>query len=238
MLHGLIEDALNDIVVRLDSRGFIIHASANAIELGIDPATLLVMPHISDLADPDHADDLTRHVAQVLADGDRSGWRSGWTEFPLCPLREPGVESEDAGDAARRRRWYALSLRAIAPDDNVPQGALGLLRSVDHGYALGSELGARAAIDLQTGLANRRSFCAALARVIDSPGVSRPRVSQRMLQIPGSCSSTNSPSHLPFVAVRNPKSRAGRTLVLLNTNKSPGSRKDGSSRICECTIVP
>ena len=171
MLHGLIEDASNDIVVRLDSRGFIIHASANAIELGIDPATLLVMPHIADLADPDHADDLTRHVAQVLADGDRSGWRSGWTEFPLCPLREPGVESEDAGDAARRRRWYALSLRAIAPDDNVPQGALGLLRSVDHGYALGSELGARAAIDLQTGLANRRSFCAALARVIDSAGV-------------------------------------------------------------------
>lgn len=160
VLHGLIEDASDDIVVRLDSAGFIVHASVNAMELGIDFHALLLMPHISDLADPEFAPDLVAHVTKVL-DGEREG---GWIEFPLIERGEDAPEDGDSDE--RRRRWYAFSLRAIKQDDGTSQGALGLLRSVQSRHDLEHELGRSATTDAQTGLANRQAFCGALARAI------------------------------------------------------------------------
>ncbi|MHA7820289.1 MAG: GGDEF domain-containing protein [Erythrobacter sp.] len=161
VLHGLIEDSCDDIVVRLDASGFIIHASVNAGELGIDPSALLLLPHIADLAEPEYASELDDHVRRVLA-GEAPG---GWIEFPLRV--DETEDAEDAGPPVGCRRWYAFSLRLIDHDDGVPQGALGLLRPVQNKHASGSEWSSHAAHDPHTGLANRHAFCGALARGIE-----------------------------------------------------------------------
>ena len=168
MLHGLLEDTSGDIVLRLDSAGFIVHASENAAALGMDMSSLLLMPHIADFADRDYGVEVARFVASVLgqhqpaADGSPS-----WIEFPVrsCTITDD-CSHKDC------QRWYALSLKVIEPDDGAPQGALGLMRSVQHKYALEGELNARALTDPLTGLANRHAFCASLRRTIGSGGQS------------------------------------------------------------------
>lgn len=164
VLHGLIEDAAGDIVVRLDSAGFILHASANASQLGIDLSSLLLMPHISDFADPDHTAELVRYVTGVFS----GETRHGWIEFPVCKSAAP--EEERVDDAIVEQRWFAFSLRLIDDDDGVPQGALGLLRSVQQKHSLEVEINARALTDPLTGLANRHAFCADLRRAIAQEG--------------------------------------------------------------------
>ena len=159
-LHGLIEDVSKDIVIRLDRAGFILHASENASELGLDLSSLLLMPHIADLAAPDHSPEVARYVAQVFA-GEA---RPQWLEFPLhVPA---GVEEEYGESEQDYTRWYALNLRLIDNDDGAPQGALGLLHSVEHERRLESEMAARTLVDPNTGLANRYAFCASLRRTI------------------------------------------------------------------------
>lgn len=199
-LHGLLEEAAGDIVLRLDSSGFVLHASANATELGIDLTSLLVMPHISDFAEQGYGDAVARHVGTVLGYGDSqrqscsmvgnrgsttvhrssplgnaapivdglherggSGGKEGqdgrWIEFPL--LQHGGGRRTAR---ASRRRWYALSLRPIAPDDGVPQGALALLRTVERHHRLQGLARARPSSDPCTGLDNRRAFCNRLRR--------------------------------------------------------------------------
>lgn len=156
VLHGLIEDAMDEIVVRLDGAGFITYASANASELGIDLDALLLMPHISDLADPDYAAEILRSVREVL-EGRAPDIH---LEFPLR------AQASEDGDYAmhppRLRRWYSISLRAIAPDDGASQGALGLMRSVQHKHVLGGP----APVDPYTGLPGRQVFCGSLSRVL------------------------------------------------------------------------
>lgn len=156
VLHAPIESAIDDIVVRLDSAGFITYASANACELGIDLDALLLMPHISDFADPDYTAQIVEGVAGVLAGEDANAR----VEFPLREQGDPGIEA--SGQSPRLRRWYSISLRVIDDDDGIPQGALGLMRSVRHMQPLG----AAAPVDPHTGLPNRPIFCATLARAI------------------------------------------------------------------------
>jgi len=175
VLHGLIAEASGDIVVRLDPAGFIVHASENASELGIDLASLLLMPHIADLAEVGHGPDVARYVAQVFAG--RS--QAGWIEFPLRQLEdqtaqraagsgEVGAGRACAGQACAGQAWYAFSLRQIEDDDGVAQGALGLLRSVQQRHALEGEINNRALTDPLTGLANRSAFFGQLRRSISA----------------------------------------------------------------------
>ena len=164
-LHGLIEDGAGDIVVRIDAQGFIIHASSNASQLGIDLNALLLMPHIADFADIDYFSDLSEHVGRVLS-GEVDG---GWIEFPIRRCACPPPATCDCANA-ERRRWFALKLRAIEQDDGVPQGALGLLRSIERRHALEGEINARSLTDTVTGLANRHAFCATLRRALAGEG--------------------------------------------------------------------
>jgi GGDEF domain-containing protein len=155
VLHGLLEDASGDIVVRLDASGFIVHASANAGGLGMDLSSLLLMPHISDFAERDYEQTVRDYAGRVLA-GQAQG---GWIEFPI-------LVTDDAQEcaSAQSRKWYSLSLRLLECDEGMAQGALGLLRSVQHKRALEGELNARALTDPLTGLANRQWLCASLSR--------------------------------------------------------------------------
>lgn len=155
VLHGLLEETSGDIVIRLDRHGFIIHASANIAELGVDLSAALLNPHITDLATRDHAAFLGEHVAAALA----GGAPGGWAEFPVIACAE-----HDGCRAAQCRRWYALTLRPLRGPMGVPDGALCLVRSVQQVRSLEGELHARAVTDPLTGLANRAAFCAHLRR--------------------------------------------------------------------------
>ena len=155
VLHGLIEDASGDIVVRLDASGFIIHASDNASELGMDLSTLLLMPHIADLADPEHASGVGQFVSRVL-EGEA---QQGWIEFPLHRSMEDQAAEESPP-------WYAFSMRLVDEEAGAAKGALGLLRCVKERHALEGEINARALTDPLTGLANRHAFFGQLRRSI------------------------------------------------------------------------
>lgn len=161
VLHGLLEDASGDIVVRLDPRGFIIHASANIADLGLDCSTALLLPHITDLAERDHAAFLADHVGAVL-DG---RIQAGWVEFPVI-VWDRDTTSRDP----HCQRWYALSLRPMFDPAGTVEGALCLMRSVQQLRSLEGELHARAVTDPLTGLANRQAFCASLRRHLANGG--------------------------------------------------------------------
>lgn len=161
ILHGLLEETSGDIVIRLDRHGFILHASANIAELGLDPGAALLLPHITDLAERDHAPFLGQHVRAALA----GGARAGWLEFPVvaCPERDTCHETQC-------QRWYALSLKPMIDPAGLPDGALCLMRSVHHLRSLEGELHTRAITDPLTGLANRQAFCASLRRHLAQGG--------------------------------------------------------------------
>ena len=170
MLHGLIEEASGDIVIRIDRRGFIIHASGNIVELGLDFGAALLLPHITDLAEPDHAASLGEHIGAVLA----GETRPGWIEFPVAPFNTADAAEARMGPASGPgRRWYAISLRPMhdtADPGGAPDGALCLMRSVQRLRLLEGELYSRAVTDPLTGLANRQAFCASLRRHLAGGG--------------------------------------------------------------------
>ena len=161
VLHGLLEESSSDIVVRLDRQGFIIHASANASELGLDFSGALLLPHITDLAERDHAAFVGEHVARALT----GRVQPGWVEFPVIACEERASCRE-----AHCQRWYALSLRPMLDETGRVDGALCLMRSVQQLRILEVELHARTVTDPLTGLANRQAFCASLRRYLATGG--------------------------------------------------------------------
>lgn len=161
VLHGLLEDNSGDIVIRLDSSGFIVHASANIAELGQDFSGALLLPHITDLAMRDHAPFLSEYVTAALAGEPQSGW----AEFPVIVCAEHGTCRH-----LYCQRWYSLSLKPMRHADGTPDGALCLMRSVQQVRSLEGELHARAVTDPLTGLPNRAAFCASLRRHLATGG--------------------------------------------------------------------
>jgi GGDEF domain-containing protein len=161
VLHGLLEDAAGDILIRLDHRGFIVHASANIADLGCDFSASLLLPHITDLAESDHRSFVGAHVAAALG----GSGKSGWIEFPVVACGDRDTCREQAC-----QRWYALSLRPLHDPQGALEGALCLMRSVQQVRLLEGELHNRAITDPLTGLANRSAFCASLRRHLAAGG--------------------------------------------------------------------
>jgi GGDEF domain-containing protein len=161
VLHGLLEESSGDIVIRLDRHGFVIHASANIAELGVDLTAALLPPHITDLAERSHASTLGEHVTAALA----GGTPVGQTEFPVVTCTD-----HDTCGRPQCQRWYALSLSPLIEAGGTPDGALCLMRSVQQVRSLEGELHALAVTDPLTGLANRAAFCADLRRHLSRGG--------------------------------------------------------------------
>ncbi|MEO0908564.1 MAG: GGDEF domain-containing protein [Pseudomonadota bacterium] len=153
--------AHDDVVVRLDPSGFIVHASANADLLGMDLSSLLLMPHIADLAEPEYVAPLAGFALAALA----GSAQDRWFEFPLAQSID---NPDEALPAACRRRWFAFGLRLIEGGAGAGRNGLGVLRSIEHKTALAPELAKQAATDPLTGLANRTAFCRALARTLQA----------------------------------------------------------------------
>lgn len=167
ILHGLLEENSDDIVIRLDGRGFLVQASANGAGIGLDLSTMLLAPHITDLVERDHATFVAQSVNGVLAGQPMVGW----VEFPIIACT---AAPDQAGHNHRHlpacRRWYALSLRPLSHDGRGAEGALGLLRSVQQMRNLEGELRTRTLTDPLTGLANRQALCASLGRHLSRGG--------------------------------------------------------------------
>ena len=155
VLHGLLEEAAGDIVIKMDGEGFLVEASSNFKELGFDLSLLLLLPHIADLAEPSHSGALREYAEEVLS-GRALG---GWIEFPVAHKYEPSEEDEPP-----QLRWYALSLRPVLDDHSQVCGAVGLLRSVQNRRSLEGELHTSVLTNPVTGLANRHAFCASIER--------------------------------------------------------------------------
>ncbi len=159
VLTGLLTDTSDDVVVRLDQRGFVVQASTNIAALGVECADRLLPPHITDLAEPDHAAEFASQVSGVLAGQPMRGW----IEFPLAEGDPTDSKLPSDDDRIMRpRRWHALSLRPLLRPTGEVEGAIGVLRSVQRVRSLEGELYARAVTDPLTGLANRQAFCASL----------------------------------------------------------------------------
>jgi diguanylate cyclase len=161
ILRGLIEDVSGDIVIKLDCRGFIVQSSANIAEIGLDLSAALLPPHITDVVACDYAAFVGRHVNAALA----GRATEGWAEFPLA-----GSTAADPGNQPSDSVWYALSLRPTHDASGAIEGALGLIRSVQHLRSLEGELHACMAKDLVTDLANRQTFCAMLGHHLEQGG--------------------------------------------------------------------
>ena len=162
-----------DVVLRLDRDGFVVHASPNADELGLDLTTLLLMPHIGDFAQADYAADVNR-LLQMTKSGEVT---TKWFDFPLaeafCRDDKPmDAEEELPASRSRRRkqmsarRWFGMWLEPVDDDDGADQGFIAILRCAQHKYAMVDEIEALAATDPMTGLANRPAFCGSLARLL------------------------------------------------------------------------
>jgi GGDEF domain-containing protein len=151
---GAIDASVSEILVQLDADGFVISASPNTAQLGVDLSSMLLMPHVADFAVMDHQPQVKRYVQQVMAgeSDDQS------VEFPVHLIGPTIVEGDEAGE----QHWYALELRCI---DSVASGstvALGILQSVQHKYESSMRGPIGAISDPFTGLADRRSFVSSL----------------------------------------------------------------------------
>lgn len=155
----------DDIVVRLDNAGFIVNASENAVQLGVDLDSLLLMPHVADFADTGHGAQVARYFEQVMA-GERI---DEWLEFPVSVTEiEAGefrrCQPGDVAYSSQRVHWYALNLRRVHDASRRPLGAIGTLHSVQDKYELDRQSHVSSITDAVTGLANRRAFVSRLTR--------------------------------------------------------------------------
>lgn len=157
VLHGLIRDTSEDIVVRLDADGFILNASDNAAELGIDLPGLLFAPHIGDLAMPGHRADIVCHADRVFA----GQAINCWIEFPVQPFDIHSAQSPQCPP-----QWYAFSLRMMESEPGEQRSALGLLRRVEPKRGWQSEITHSTSIDPLTGLANRHVLFARMQQAL------------------------------------------------------------------------
>jgi diguanylate cyclase (GGDEF)-like protein/PAS domain S-box-containing protein len=158
-LYDLLAEQTDDLIVKTDRDGFIIHGAGALARLGLDTAGGLIGPHIADLAEAPQSDDIRRRH-RALIEG-RNGEASGsWIEFRAASrCRE------------RAAPWFALQMRAIEGPDGAA-GSIAVIRSIDDRRSLEERLFASSMTDPLTGLTNRRAFSMMLAHLIErgTPG--------------------------------------------------------------------
>jgi diguanylate cyclase (GGDEF)-like protein/PAS domain S-box-containing protein len=145
-LYSMLAARPEDIVLKTDRDGFILHASAAISQLGFPFDAALIGPHLLDLAGASHKAEVDRELQAAIA-----GRPSGrWIEF-----------------AAPRAGWFELQLTGLAHAGGEVYGALGIMRSIAERKRLEERLFASELTDPLTGLTNRRAFIAMLQYLVD-----------------------------------------------------------------------
>lgn len=154
VLHGLLEDSAGDIVLAIDAKGFIAHASSNIERIGVGISAMLLPPRLPDLAQREFGHAIEDFLDRVMR-GERV---RQWIEFPIgCGASGPESDDQPIEDGSSDA-WFALSLRRVAEGGQREPGAVGLLRSVDKVRRLEDEVFSRSLTDPLTGLVNRQVF--------------------------------------------------------------------------------
>lgn len=149
-LRILLAENANDIILKTDRRGYILHASPSIERWGLPLPGSLTGTHILHLAHPSCAAQLRREHAAVI-DARQDG---GWTEF--LALAADGRES-----------WFEIRMHCLLDEANQAYGAVSLLRSIEERRRLEDQLFTAAMTDPLTGLTNRRAFIAMLQHIVD-----------------------------------------------------------------------
>lgn len=150
VLYGLLTGDGDDIVIKTDRQGFLLGASAAIERLGVALPGLLIGPHLTDLARPDHGEALASAFEAAIGGG-RS---PGWIEFPART------------DRRKVPAWYEIQLHGLSDQANRRYGTLGVMRSIATRKTLEERLFAAEHTDALTGLTNRRAFVTMLDYLI------------------------------------------------------------------------
>lgn len=151
-LYGLLAETTDDIVIKTDGRGFIVHATPAIERLGFALPHMLFGPHLVELALPGHRERVRRALDVALA----GAADTRWVEFA-------------ARMADGRTAWFETRLRALVDEARRAYGAIAVMRSLDERRLLEEELFAAAMTDPLTGLTNRPAFLAMLGHLAGSP---------------------------------------------------------------------
>ncbi len=154
---------------------------------------------------------------------------------------QPGRRGRDGSRPGRESRLVSLPIQAraeFAVDVRRQRDSAELFEQLD-----GVLAGGRGRRPNSLGIAIQKGQLESLRRVgpmrgaitRGSPDRSRPPACPISLQWPAASTSRKSPSHLPPVALRTPKRRAGTTRVSLRTNLSPGRKISDRSPIDRCS---
>lgn len=149
ILHEMLVDAADSIVIKTDTEGFIEEASKGIEALGLHLSDMLFKPHIADLAESSHAAAVRAYYTESL----HGRPLLNRLEFPI-------------GKGGSEPAWYSLCLRPAPDEHGRASGALGLLRSLEGRRLLEEELAVATTTDAVTGLANGRAFQAMLAHLM------------------------------------------------------------------------
>ena len=148
ILHSVLAEDLEEIVLKTDYRGVITYASTDLAKLGV--ASAQNETGIGELTTPEHARALeTLHTSVVV--GQPS---SAPVEFPIS-------------GSGTGPRWFQLRIRALRDDKGDTYGALCVLRAVDERRRLEEELFAASLTEPLTGLTNRGAFISMLKHMTD-----------------------------------------------------------------------
>lgn len=157
-LWRMLSDTSSDIIVRTDSRGFILNASPAIAGAGASGGGELFGRHLLDLVEP----------SQIPLVRDK-------LERTSCGLGDEGWGEVAVPWADGASRWFEIRMQAV-PDyrqpghEGGPAGVLAILRSIDERKAFERQLFVATMTDALTGLSNRSAFTQMLGHLIDGEG--------------------------------------------------------------------
>lgn len=148
-LYGLLAQTPSDIIFKTDLDGYIVHASAAIEQLGISIPSMLIGPHVRDIAHPSARPEIEAELAGALHDTGTGDW----IEIP--------VVTSDA-----RRLWYELRMQGLCDESGSIYGVLAVMRSIDMRKSLEERLFEASLTDPLTGLTNRGAFTSMLEYLV------------------------------------------------------------------------
>lgn len=160
VFFGMLADIAGDLILKTDRYGFIEQSSPGLSHLGINTDDLLILPHISELADSRFAPSVREYVRQALC----GEILSDRVEFALArDFSEKGETVSNANDRMATE-WFALRMRPTFGQGGQLNGALAMLRAIERPSDDVPYPSANERVDHLTGLGNREALGANLKR--------------------------------------------------------------------------